>query len=979
MPDPLKLNIQRIIIVLFWLCHYPLYGQVPANKLGLNRPGIQWNYLENNHFKIIYPIGLDQHAFRVGSIIEYLSHQHDQGIGPKSLKTSIILHPETTIPNGFVTVGPFRSEFYTTPPQYFSTSDWLDLLAIHEFRHIKQFSNATSGLTKVGKNLLGSWTWGGMTGTALPRWFMEGDAVVSETALTQSGRGRLPSFEMEYKALALAQKKYGYEKASAGSLKEFVPDWYKLGYYLTINGSNQYGQKLWAKTVSDAIHYKGIFFPFSQSLKKNTGLNTRQFYDSTFKDLYREWNETTSADWPATLPHHDKKTVTDYYLPRYNATGNLFAVKRSYREWPHLIQLDTTGKEKKLTSLGITFDPLNGTLSNNDHIIVWSELFIDPRWHNRQFFDIVKYDLHKKSKKRITKGKRYFSPTLSPVFERIATIEINENQQATLVILNSTGTEIATYSTEDAYFLSFPTWINENEIVLVGNKNELSALLRVNLTTGIFIPITPFLPYPISHPTAYNDKVFFSAGYTTENNIYSIDLDNQEMKKITSHPVGAFQPTVDPNSGLLLYSGFTSSGYDLFPNKKIKEESFNPNIHSIPLTRINQLANEEGGSILNKITPLEIVPKKLNPISGLLNPHSILPYIQPPLGGIRILSDNIMSTFSAEVAGYYNFNEQLPILSGTFTYAGWYPEIRGNIASLYRRSNFATFTIPNDTTLNLDQYNQFWQETRVGGGLRLPLQRTGGSYDSRFLAEMNYHKIFVNPEKEEPSYLSRDTLTGSVSGVSRFRKYTFEPIQKDQLHSFQTRILIRHFKRMARQELGSNFGFHAEWNQRFGFGNTLSGASTLLRGDIYLPGIHKTHSLSFQTLYQRERYLNNYKYPNLFFYPRGYGVQLSEEIFKWSTNYAIPLWYPDIALGPVAFIQRISAHFFYDQAHARLNDPFTLNRRIQSTGVELIGDIRIFRLLDVRAGLRYSHALQPQFTINKKSHQFDFFILSISG
>jgi len=971
----------RILSYVILICLVgQISAQVPANKLGLNRPGIQWSFIENENFKIIYPQGMYDQALRVGSIFTKLSNQHDSGIGEKTLKADFILHPETTIPNGFVTVGPFRSEFYTTPPQYFSTTPWIDLLAIHEYRHIKQFSNAQSGITKLGKTLLGSWAWGGMTGTALPRWFMEGDAVLMETALTESGRGRLPSFEMEYKALALEGKKYSYEKASAGSFKDFVPDWYKLGYYLTLHGSKNYGQQLWAETVNDAIRYKNLIFPFSKSLKKHTGFNTSKWYMKTFDELYMDWEKETPAESYSPVFHKIKKTVTDYYLPTYSNGGQFFAIKKSFQEWTGLITLDSKGNEKKLTSIGVTFDPLNGTLSANDEFVVWSELFIDPRWHNRQFYDIVKYNIAQDTKKRLTKGKRYFSPAISPIFGRIATIEISDNQKVFLTILNGeNGKEMQKFSSEDFSFLSFPTWVNENEIILVGNRKESSALLSLDLQTGTFKSLTPFLPYLISHPIIKNQEVIFSAAYLPENNIYSYHLKNGVILKLTSHEVGAFQPTVNPKTHELTFAGFTSNGYELFKDTAQIYESFNPLIESQPLKGIDAIAVQEGGSILEDLVPLSLPPQKLNTFSGLINPHSVLPYIQPPVGGLRILSDNIMSTASAEVAGYFNFNENLPVFSGTFTYAGWYPEIRGNIAALYRRSNFANFSIPNDTTLLLNQFSQLWQETRVGGGLRLPLQRMGGSFDSRFLVELNYQNLQINLDREEPEYLSRDTLTGSISGVSRFKKFVFETIQKDQIHSFHTRVLLRHFKRTAKQELGSNFGFHIELNQRFGRGKVLQGANTLVRGDLYLPGLAKTHSLFFQTLFQKEKYLNNYKYPNLFFYPRGYGAQIGEDVFKWGVNYSFPVWYPDVAIGPFAFVQRISLNAFFDQAQIKLNDPFTLNRYLQSAGVELLGDFRLFRLLDIKAGVRYSHAIQPQYTINKKSHQFDFFVINISG
>ena len=56
----------------------------------------------------------------------------------------------------------------------------------------------------------------------VPFWFLEGDAVVSETALSHSGRGRNPYFLMENKAQAVENGIYSYDKASLGSYKDYV-------------------------------------------------------------------------------------------------------------------------------------------------------------------------------------------------------------------------------------------------------------------------------------------------------------------------------------------------------------------------------------------------------------------------------------------------------------------------------------------------------------------------------------------------------------------------------------------------------------------------------------------------------------------------------------------------------------------------------------------------------------------------------------
>ncbi len=81
----------------------------------------------------------------------------------------------------------------------------------------------------------------------------------------------------------------------------------------------------------------------------------------------------------------------------------------------------------------------------------------------------------------------------------------------------------------------------------------------------------------------------------------------------------------------------------------------------------------------------------------------------------------------------------------------------------------------------------------------------------------------------------------------------------------------------------------------------------------------------------------------------------------------------------MAFLQRVSAHWFYDTAGISLKEPFNQTNYIRSTGIELILDVRLIRLLDVKAGVRYSYALDPEWTTNQKNHQFDFFVLGISG
>lgn len=971
-----------------------LQAQVPANLLGLNPANQKWSSIENEAAKIIYPKGLDEQAQRVAAIVTYLSTKNDSGIGQEFKKLDIILHGNTVVPNGFVTVGPFRSEFYLSAPQFYSPTSWIDVLSIHEYRHVKQFSNSQRGLSRLGQKLLGSWAWGGLVSTALPRWFFEGDAILMETALTASGRGRLPAFDMEYKALALENKFYSYEKASAGSFKDYVPDWYTLGYFLTLEGREKYGTQIWRNVVEDATRYKGLFFPFSKALRKNTGLSTPKLYEQKFSQLYQKWQSESQSTNSTPLPRATPKTITHYNNITPLDSHKWLAVKRSFREWPHLIEVDSSGKEKKLCNIGITFDPLQSTLSVANNLVVWSELNLDPRWYNLQYQNIFTFDLLTGKKKKLTSKAKYFAPALAPDGKRIITVEMLTGGNTQLVLVDAgVGKPIGLPIQKENTFFSFPTWVDDHQIAAIVGKEEQASIQLYNLKTQKWQVLAPQLPYQISHLSVYQQHIYFSAAYQNTNNIYQVNIQDGQISQLTKHPIGAFQPYFIPSNQQIVFSGFSASGY-LPQTEEVRPIPFDPIEESQALSSIapivqqesnanspqNEYSHLESSLIPNIPSSLDLPIEKFKKSYHLFNPHSLLPYIYPPIGGVRLLSDNTFSTLSSELATYYNFNENKATYLGELVYGGWFTQIELGAGIYNRRANYANFDISNDTTVVFSQYSTDWTEKRIKLGLKVPLRWTSRGYDTRLSAGVNYQFLGIDaPDAIADLNQNAETLVGSSQGINNLKPFEIEPFQKDQLHTLNTQLVFQYAKRTAIQELGPDFGFSAQLQNRRAIGKTLNGNSWRLGAGLHLPGLMKTHASLFQVNYQKEDYLDNYKFPNTFFNPRGYGNQIGDRWLKYSIDYKMPLWYPDIALGPLAFLQRISAHWFYDAAGITLKEPFNQKNWIRSAGVELIFDVRLIRLLDVKAGVRYSYTLDPEWTTNQKNHQFDFFVLGISG
>ncbi|HEX8530789.1 MAG TPA: hypothetical protein VF646_12245, partial [Cytophagales bacterium] len=168
----------------------PLLGQNPA--------GLRWFQVRTPRFRVIYPEGFEREAQRTANTLQHVYGPVSRGLGRQPRPISIVLQNQTAVSNGFVTLTPRRSEFFTTPPQdvaLLGNNDWLDLLAVHEFRHVVQYDKALTGFSRGMYYLFGN-NGLSLVSSTVPSWFWEGDAVGTETALTEGGRGRIPAFDM---------------------------------------------------------------------------------------------------------------------------------------------------------------------------------------------------------------------------------------------------------------------------------------------------------------------------------------------------------------------------------------------------------------------------------------------------------------------------------------------------------------------------------------------------------------------------------------------------------------------------------------------------------------------------------------------------------------------------------------------------------------------------------------------------------------
>ena len=159
-----------------------------------------------------------------------------------------------------------------------------------------------------------------------------------------------------------------------------------------------------------------------------------------------------------------------------------------------------------------------------------------------------------------------------------------------------------------------------------------------------------------------------------------------------------------------------------------------------------------------------------------------------------------------------------------------------------------------------------------------------------------------------------------------------------------------------------------KWGQTINFAYTHSPANSLfgsmisVNSRLYFPGLFKHHSLRLYGGIQKQNPAKFIYTINRVLLPRGYPNYYSEKFWKITVDYAFPLLYPDISVGPFIYIKRIKANLFYDHAYGNnvlenIGTESNFNTGIyNSVGAELTSDFNVIRFIfPFDSGIRCSY------------------------
>lgn len=896
-----------------------------AQEFGGNPASQRWSQVNTDTVRVIFPRGLDLQAKRVASIVHTLQRNYAHSIGDQLRKIDIVLHNQTAISNAYVQLAPYRSEFYLTPPQdpfELGAFDWTANLAVHEFRHVQQYSNFNKGFSRVASILLGQQGQALANAAAIPDWFFEGDAVFNETRLTPQGRGRLPLFMNSFRTLFESGKHYNYEQLRNGSLRKYIPGHYELGYLLVAYGREKYGDDIWRKVTDDAARFKPFFYPMQGAVKKHMGIPYTQFVNDAMKFYQSQWSAGKQEQLTSITPT-EKNNVADYRYPYVAEDGSVIVLKKSYRKIPAFYRV-SPGSEKKIATRGIAVDD---HFSYNNGKIIYAAYQPDARWGYREFTSLRLIDVNSGEQQTVVSHSRYFSPDIAHNGQSILAVELDDSLRSNLVQLSLNGEVLRKFNGDGSVYSS-PKFSADDKSAFVVQRNGQGemALLKYSLSgPGVSVfELGSIANRPIGFLTVKGDTVCYTVSYKGRDEIWALvdRAPDYPRFRVASYATGLYQAALK-SDGSLVASAFTADGYRLAAVQPLWEKDSGS--AGLAALYVPHAFNPADRSVIAQQETRDFPVTRYPKTKGLFNFHSYEPSFVDPEYSLTLHGQNVLNTLESELSYTYNRNEQSHKAGYNAVYGGSYVQPVLGVSQTWHRSG----RLNADTLVN-------WNELVGYAGLQLPLNLSGGN-NYRFLTLSALYNIEQVSWTGTASKLFRnkrvDYLTSRLSYVSQVQKAA------QQIYPHWAHALLLQYRNAvngtnAHQFLGSV--------------------------GLYFPGLANSHSFVVTAAYHARDTLNQYLFSNNFPFARGYSAVDFPRMWRIGFNYHLPLAYPDWGFGNILYFQRVRANLFYDYSRARslrtgVDHPFN------TVGVEAYFDTKWWNQQPITLGIRYSRLLNNEF------------------
>ena len=935
--------------------------------IGSEKPSVKWERVKSPHFEIIYPqdrktgnpdSGIGALATGYLKKVEAAYGIHSDSVRytyglPK--RFPLVLHPFNAESNGVTVWGPRQIDFFSQPPvDIISTEPWDLSLATHEGRHAWQIAHFNRGIFKVLYWGFGDQAIGGASAIYPSKWFLEGDAVVAETQMSNGGRGRSGFFLCEIIKCIVPEgedagnyfygKNRSWDRWRFGSVKAYSPNPYSTGYMINAMARHKSGDVDLAHKI---LNYEPLHFMsanvVASAFKKYSGSTHREYVKDSLLQQFLELNSNDAVE--DILPGDLAESMLEnpvartgfkrgYYTEYKHITAvgkdSVVAVVEGYGN-PGLLVLisknpaDGSWKEKVLRPIEADVE----RLSYHKGRIYWSECDTDPRWGQHADYAICGYNLKtNKSFDRKYPG----SVHLPTGFEDNTDLYYLEYDLEDGSLYSYIGSclsswmfgevpngweagpdarvkgQITSYALNrslkpDKYYRSdieiFFTCLDENGIRLVRKRDHADPQQQ-------YRDILPPSYHIIKDLSVYNGELYFITDRFGLPTLCRINPETGEMTLACSSPdVSSY--SIAEDGSLYIIKEVGDKGELPFKEKLVSipvtpEMEFN---YPLAEELSRQYNDKYGKRVEEYVAETEkegdyYRPEPYSKTAHLFKFHSWMP---------------TYAEFSGETSGDYdNFYEESKMgitaysqntLGTMRATAGYSFENRDGHGGLTKKLHGGHLTLTYsgwypviEGTVHLNDrimLNSKRFSVRTGAAVYIPWDWDGGGWNNGVTPAVSW------------SFRNDQTYMESNSSMTTFNQFDQQKLTF-QIGAYRMRPIAR-----------------AQVYPRWGFGgrlaSSLSPAKTKNFGSLYsayaygyLPGLTFNQGLRLSAGYQRQN-VEGKKFwlDNHLDLPRGFTEDFyGRNYVRATADYAIPIYLGDVSLGPVAYLKQLQVIPFID-------------------------------------------------------------------
>ena len=543
-------------------------------------PELDWYTIQTEHFKVHYHNGAERTARIVAKIAEdiYAPVTTMYDWEPDGIVHFIIKDYEDNS-NGGAFYYDNKVEIWAPQMTFIlrGTNDWLRNVVTHEFSHMISLGAARKLPRKIPAfymqmigyeeekrpdvlygypNIIASYP---LPMTVIPMWLAEGMAQFQVPGLDydrwDSHRDMLMRTAVLNKELHSFTEMGVFGKNSLGNERT-----YNSGYAFVRYIAHNYGAEsipAFSKELSKFFH-----FGINGALKNVTGFSGTELYGQWCKQITEYYTKRVEKirEHEISGENITPKGIGNVY-PKWSPDGKTLAFCGSEsQQYLSFTNLKLYNLEKK------KFDKIKIGVNSQ---LAWdakgNQLYYVKRKENKNhsnFFDLYKYDLTGKKEKKLTSSLRSVDPDWSAELRQFVCV-VQKDGTDNLVVLDENGDKVKNLTNyKNSQGVYSPRWSKDGQFIVFSQSRKHGRdIKKINVETGeIFNLINDQNDArdPVISPDG--KRIYFSWDRTGIFNIYSMDMNGQDIKLWTNVTGGAFMPDVSVD-GTLAYSNFKHDGY----------------------------------------------------------------------------------------------------------------------------------------------------------------------------------------------------------------------------------------------------------------------------------------------------------------------------------------------------------------------------------------------------------------------------------